>query len=265
MSSTFMMRALKVRFAGETHIGMKRAHNEDSLFLPDVERLAVVADGMGGHASGEVASKMAVEILAEHFRNTRDEAEITWPYRLDPADRYEITRLINGIQLANLKIYDRAQTDEKCHGMGTTIVATLFCDDRVLIGHVGDSRVYRLRDGKLTQLTEDHSLLNDYIKMKRMSAEEIGKFQHKNVIVRALGMKESVQVDVMSDTFRLNDVYLMCSDGLSGMIDDDGLAEVMRSETDLDRASEALIAKANQNGGVDNITCVLARLEPLIA
>ncbi len=263
MGSTFSMRALKVRFSGETHIGMKRQHNEDSLYLPEVERLAIVADGMGGHASGEVASKMAVETVAEHFRNTRDEAEVTWPYRLDPGDRYETTRLINGIQLANLKIYDRAQTDEKCHGMGTTIVATIFCDDHVVIGHVGDSRVYRLRDGKLLQLTEDHSLLNDYIKMKKMSEEEIGKFQHKNVIVRALGMKESVQVDVMADHFKLGDVYLMCSDGLSGMIDDGGLADVLKAEGDLDRACEALIARANQNGGVDNITCVLARLEPL--
>ena len=254
---------MKVRFSGETHIGMKRQHNEDSLFLPELDRLAVVADGMGGHASGEVASKMAVETLAEHFRNTRDEAEITWPYRLDPGDRYEATRLINGIQLANLQIYDRAQNDDNCHGMGTTVVATYFCDDRVLIGHVGDSRVYRLRDGSLSQLTEDHSLLNDYIKMKRMTPEEIGKFQHKNVIVRALGMKESVQVDVMSDAFRIGDTYLMCSDGLSGMIDDDGLADIVRNETDLDRACEALITRANQNGGVDNITCVLARLELL--
>ncbi len=117
--------------------------------------------------------------------------------------------------------------------------------------------------GRSFQLTEDHSLLNDYIKMKKMSAEEIGKFQHKNVIVRALGMKESVQVDVMSDHFRLGDTYLMCSDGLSGMIDDPGLADVMSAENDLDRACEALIARANANGGVDNITCVLARLEPL--
>ena len=206
---------------------------------------------------------MAVETLAEHFASTRDDGEISWPYRLDAGDRYETTRLINGIQLANLKIYDRAQTDDKCHGMGTTIVAAIFCDDRVVIGHVGDSRVYRLRDGRLQQLTEDHSLLNDYIKMKRMSEEEIGKFQHKNVIVRALGMKESVQVDVMSDAFKLGDIYLMCSDGLSGMIDDPGLAEVLCSENDLDRACEALIALANKNGGVDNITCVLARLEPL--
>src|ERR1700753_307553 len=127
MSSSFPMRNMRVRFSGETNIGLKRAHNDDSLFLPEEAKLAIVADGMGGHASGEVASKMAVETVAEHFRNTRDEASITWPYRLDPGDRYEATRLINGIQLANLKIYDRAQTDDRCHGMGTTIVAAFFC------------------------------------------------------------------------------------------------------------------------------------------
>ena len=152
---------------------------------------------MGGHASGEVASKMAVDTVAEHFRNTAEDAELTWPYKLDGPDKYDANRLINGIKLANLRIYEKAQQDENCHGMGTTIVATLFLDDKVLIGHVGDRRVYRLRDGQLMQLTEDHSLLNDYIQMKRLAADDVGNFPHKNVIVRALGMKESVQVDLV--------------------------------------------------------------------
>lgn len=257
------MQNLRVRFAGETNIGLKRAHNEDSLYLPEQERLVIVADGMGGHASGEVASKMAVETVAEHFRNSAEEAELTWPYKVDGPDRYDANRLTVGIKLANLRIYDQAQRDEDCRGMGTTIVASLFLDDKVVIGHVGDSRVYRLRDGRLTQLTEDHSLLNDYIRMKRLSSEEVGKFPHKNVIVRALGMKESVQVDLLSDSLRLGDTYLLCSDGLSGMVDDAGLAHILESEQDLDTACERLIEAANDNGGQDNITCVLARLEPL--
>ena len=257
------MRSLRVRFSGETNIGLKRAHNEDSYLLPEDERLALVADGMGGHASGEVASKMAVEMVAEHFKATREDGEITWPYKLDHSDRYDANRLINGIKLANLKIYDRAQREEACHGMGTTLVSAMFLDDKVLVGHVGDSRVYRLRDGQLCQLTEDHSLLNDYIKMKRLSSDEAGKFPHKNVIVRALGMKESVQVDILSDPFRLGDVYLLCSDGLSGMVDDAGLQDILTDESDLDTACERLIQAANRNGGVDNITCVLARVEPL--
>jgi PPM family protein phosphatase len=263
VSSSFPMRNMRVRFSGETNIGLKRAHNEDSFFMPEEAKLAIVADGMGGHASGEVASKMAVDTVAEHFRNTSEDAELTWPYKLDGPDKYDANRLTTGIKLANLRIYDKAQKDENCHGMGTTIVASLFLDDKVLIGHVGDSRVYRLRDGQLMQLTEDHSLLNDYIRMKRLSADDVGKFPHKNVIVRALGMKESVQVDLLSDQMRVGDTYLLCSDGLSGMVDDPGLAYILQEEQDLDTACERLIHAANRNGGVDNITCVLARLEPL--
>ena len=254
---------MRIRFAGETNIGLKRAHNEDSFFLPEGDRLVIVADGMGGHASGEVASKMAVDTVAEHFRNTAEDAELTWPFKLDGADKYDANRLSTGIKLANLRIFDKAQRDEGCHGMGTTIVASLFLDDKVLIGHVGDSRVYRLRDGQLTQLTEDHSLLNDYIRMKRLSSEDVGKFPHKNVIVRALGMKESVQVDLLSDPTKLGDVYLLCSDGLTGMVDDAGLTYIMSEEPDLDVACERLIHAANRNGGQDNITCCLARLEAL--
>ena len=254
---------MRIRFAGETNIGLKRAHNEDSFFLPEGDRLVIVADGMGGHASGEVASKMAVDTVAEHFRNTAEDAELTWPFKLDGADKYDANRLSTGIKLANLRIFDKAQRDEGCHGMGTTIVASLFLDDKVLIGHVGDSRVYRLRDGQLTQLTEDHSLLNDYIRMKRLSSEDVGKFPHKNVIVRALGMKESVQVDLLSDPTRLGDVYLLCSDGLTGMVDDAGLSYILTEEPDLDTACERLIHAANRNGGQDNITCCLARLEAL--
>jgi protein phosphatase len=263
VSSSYPMRNMRVRFSGETNIGLKRAHNEDSFFMPEEAKLAIVADGMGGHASGEVASKMAVDTVAEHFRNTSEDAELTWPYKLDGPDKYDANRLTTGIKLANLRIYDKAQKDENCHGMGTTIVATLFLDDKVLIGHVGDSRVYRLRDGQLMQLTEDHSLLNDYIRMKRLAADDVGKFPHKNVIVRALGMKESVQVDLLSDQTRVNDTYLLCSDGLSGMVDDPGLAYILQEEQDLDTACERLIHAANRNGGQDNITCVLARLEPL--
>jgi len=262
MSTSFPLDGLRVRFAGDTNVGMKREHNEDSFFLPESERLAIVADGMGGHASGEVASRMAVETIVAYFKETQDEQPITWPFKVDHGQRHEINRLVTGIKLANLKIYDRAQKDEHCHGMGTTIVAAMFLDDRVLIGHVGDSRAYRLREGQLIQLTEDHSLLNDYIKMKKLSSDEAGKFPHKNVIVRALGMKESVQVDLIQDPHKVGDVYLFCSDGLSGMVDDPGLQFVLSEEQDLDTACERLIHAANRNGGVDNITCVLVRIEP---
>ncbi len=255
------MRNMRVRFAGETDVGMKRQHNEDSIHLPDDERLAIVADGMGGHASGEVASRMAVETVVEHFRSSAEDHEITWPYKLDRQPGSDRNRLVTAVKLANMKIWDAARKNEEQHGMGTTIVAASFLDDKVLIAHVGDSRVYRIRDGVIEQLTEDHSLLNDYIKMKKLSANEVGNFQHKNVIVRALGMKESVQVDTQIDSPSVGDIYILCSDGLSGMINDSQLGAIAAGEIDLDKAAERLIRVANENGGVDNITVVLARLE----
>lgn len=263
MSSTFPTDNILLRFSGQTHVGLKRAHNEDSLYLPERERLAIVADGMGGHASGEVASKLAVDSVAEYMTATAEESAVTWPYKLEQSDRYHTNRLVVAIKLANLRIHEESQRRTDRQGMGTTIVASLFLQDKVLVGHVGDSRVYRFRDRQLTQLTEDHSLLNDYMRMKRMSAEEVENFPHKNVIVRALGMRETVQVDVIADTYRPWDIYVSCSDGLSGMIEDGELGRILHETVDLDEACDRLIRTANEHGGIDNITCVLARVEPV--
>jgi protein phosphatase len=261
MSSSFPLDGMRVRFAGDSNVGMKRAHNEDSFYLPESERLAIVADGMGGHASGEVASRMAVETISGFFKATQEEQQLTWPFKMDKGHRYDINRMVTAIKLANLKIHEQAQKDPRCHGMGTTVVSALFVDDALVVGHVGDSRLYRRRDGDFEQITEDHSLLNDYIKMKHLSPDEIAAFPHKNVIVRALGMKDTVQVDVHVDSPRLGDVYLICSDGLSGMIKDEEMAEIAMSDRDLDVVCERLITTANKNGGLDNITVVAVRLE----
>ena len=261
MSSSFPLDGMRVRFAGDSNVGMKRAHNEDSFYLPESERLAIVADGMGGHASGEVASRMAVETISGFFKATQEEQQLTWPFKMDKGHRYDVNRMVTAIKLANLKIHEQAQKDPRCHGMGTTVVSALFVDEALVVGHVGDSRLYRRRDGVFEQITEDHSLLNDYIKMKHLSPEEIAAFPHKNVIVRALGMKASVQVDVIVDAPRLGDVYLLCSDGLSGMVPDGEIAAMMANESDLDRVCDRLISIANGNGGLDNVTVVAVRLE----
>jgi protein phosphatase len=253
---------MRVRFSGDTNVGMKRAHNEDSFYMPVDERLAIVADGMGGHASGEVASQMAVETVVEYFKATSEDQTLTWPFKVDRGLMADKNRLTTAIKLANQKIHEHAQRVPECKGMGTTIVSALFLDDKLLIGHVGDSRLYRVRDGHIEQLTEDHSLINDYIKMKRMTAEEAAAWPHKNVIVRALGMKESVQVDLLTETPHIGDCYLICSDGLSSMIDDPKILDIMLHESDLDRVADRLIAAANAAGGADNITVVLARIEP---
>jgi PPM family protein phosphatase len=245
--------------AGETNVGRKRNHNEDNFAIMADYGLFIVADGMGGHASGEVASKMAVDAMQEFFGETADDPERTWPYKMDRSKGYEENRLITGIKLANLRIYEAAQRESKKRGMGTTFVAIFAANDGVYVAHVGDSRVYRYRDNKLEGLTEDHSLLNDYIKMKRLTAEEIANFPHKNVIVRALGMKDTVKVDTRFEVPMLNDTYILCSDGLSGPVSDAEMTEILGTHGDIKVASSKLIERANENGGPDNVTCVLVR------
>lgn len=252
----------RASFAAASDVGRKRAHNEDSFHLPGEERLALVADGMGGHASGEVASRLAVDTVMGHFRVTAAEAAPRWPYGMSQGVRYPINRLVAAIRLANAAIHEAAAAHPEQHGMGTTIVATHFlADDRVLVAHVGDSRVYRLRGGRLEQLTEDHSLLNDWMRMKGLRADELGDFQQKNIIVRALGIRDSVQVDVLVDRPRPGDVYLLCSDGLTSMVPDDDIAETLQAAPDLETGCTRLVAQANERGGLDNVTVLLARID----
>ncbi|MEW6434703.1 MAG: Stp1/IreP family PP2C-type Ser/Thr phosphatase [Myxococcota bacterium] len=254
---------MRIEVSGQTHVGMKRNHNEDNLLLLPEERLFVVADGMGGHSSGEIASKIAVDEMAEFFRMTSQDSEITWPYKMDKTRNYDENRLATGIKLANVRIYQKASTDQKYKGMGTTIVSVYFANDNnVLVAHVGDSRVYFFRDGVLKQVTEDHSLLNDYLKAKKLTPEEIEAFPHKNVIVRALGMKDTVVVDVNRVEPKAGDVFLLCSDGLSGMVPDSQIQQILTTQKDLQKAAAMLIDAANANGGNDNVTCVLARFLP---
>jgi protein phosphatase len=252
-------RPLRIEVAGQTDVGRKRNHNEDNFAIMAEYGLYVVADGMGGHASGEVASKMAVDALQEFFAATADDPERTWPYKMDRSKGYEENRLVTGIKLCNLRIYETAQRNAKQRGMGTTLVTLFAVEDGIYLAHVGDSRIYRLRDGTIDLLTEDHSLLNDYKKMKRLTEEEIANFPHKNVIVRALGMKDTVKVDTRFETPRAGDTMLLCTDGLSGPLSDERMLEIIQNAPDLPTASNRLIEGANENGGPDNITCILAR------
>lgn len=253
--------ALKLRYAGNTHVGMKRSHNEDNLAILAEENLYMVADGMGGHASGEVASKMAVETVADFFRETAKDEDITWPYKMEKGRKYEENRLAAGIKLANLRIYETAAQNAAQRGMGTTIVALAFSGNSAFVGHVGDSRIYRVRGEDLELITEDHSLLNDYIKMKDLTEQEIENFPHKNVIVRALGMKETVQVDVAHEEPEVGDLYLLCSDGLNGMVTDEDIRRILVDKRDdLEACCNELIQAANDGGGNDNVTVVLVEI-----
>ncbi len=250
---------MKVEYAGTTNVGLKRSHNEDAYLLAPEQNLFMVADGMGGHNAGEIASQMAVETVARFFSDTADDADVTWPFKMDRSFSYEENRLATSIKLANLRIHESAATNSDRKGMGTTLVSLHIVRDGIIGGHVGDSRIYRIRTGSIEQLTEDHSLLNDYIKMKDLSEEEIENFPHKNVIVRALGMKDTVQVDIVSDSPRASDVYVLCTDGLCGMVTDAQILNIVSNCERLDEACERLIDTANEAGGVDNITACLLR------
>ncbi len=252
---------MKVRYAGGTHVGRKRTHNEDNFFVLGEQNLYVVADGMGGHASGEVASQIAVETLAQFYIDGGRDPEITWPYRADAGHSPDSNRLLNGIKLANRQIFDAARRDSRYQGMGTTLVSLVCGPSGATLGHVGDSRAYLVRDAKISQITQDHSLLNDYLKVHTLSPEEIANFPHKNVIVRALGMKETVAVDVQQLDLVPGDLCLLCSDGLSGMVSDATMLDVLAvGDGDLEDKCQRLIAAANERGGQDNITVVLVEV-----
>src|SRR5580765_1471530 len=248
---------MKIRYAAKTDVGMKRTHNEDYFSLIEDEQLFIVADGMGGHASGEVASKLAAETVGEFYQRTKDE-DATWPYKMDRSLSYIENRLVCGIKLANYRIFESAARDIRYKGMGTTIVTTLICGDKIYVAHVGDSRCYRIRAGQIAQITRDHSLLEDYKEAKPdMTEEEQRNFPHKNVITRALGMRETVQVDIRSHQIKSGDVYVLCSDGLSGMVPDDSISSTVSNAKSLERAVAELVDAANRNGGTDNVTTLL--------
>ena len=250
---------LRIEFAGDTHVGQKRDTNQDALLLLPEEELFVVADGMGGHLSGEVASALAVETMKDFFVDSGDDVEITWPFRTETELGYHASRLIVSVKLANLRVFETSQSGRQYKGMGTTVVAVYHVEGETFVAHVGDSRVYRLRGGTMEQLTEDHSLLNDFKKNIHMSREDEERFPYKNIIVRALGMKDTVDVDVRRLRPRPGDVLLLCSDGLNGELSDGEIRRVLLEEQNLTRACARLIRLTNEAGGKDNVTVVALR------
>lgn len=250
---------MEIVAAGVTDVGQQREHNEDSFcILPEFD-LYIVADGMGGHRAGDVASKMATHTIASFFQATSKE-DATWPFHFDPHLTVEENRLITGIRVANKRIYETSSRHREVHGMGTTIVGALVSRERgrMYVAHVGDSRCYRVRNGEITQLTRDHSLLNDYLLVMPDLTPEQREELPKNVITRALGMQDSVVVDLVPETPKPGDLYLLCSDGLSGMITDEEILQIcMAAAGDPEKAAKEMVARANKNGGEDNITCVV--------
>jgi PPM family protein phosphatase len=231
-----------VEQVGRTDVGRQRSVNEDALVL--APPFFAVADGMGGARAGEVASAMA----ADAFEGEHDSGEDA---------EAQLSRILRE---ANRRIYDLAVADDSHRGMGTTVTAAKVSGDEVSLGHVGDSRAYRLRDGELKQLTRDHSLVAELERSGQITPEAAEHHPQRSIITRALGPEPDVQVDTYTLAGRAGDLFLICSDGLTSMISDDELAAILRSASSLDEAADSLVRAANQSGGKDNITVVLFRL-----
>jgi serine/threonine protein phosphatase PrpC len=236
----------RVRAVGRTDVGVQRTQNEDAFYVDDALGLYLVFDGMGGHASGQVASDLAARTVV-HAIKTQDPP---------PAPGQE--PLVAALQAANASVFQRAQIDPKCHGMGTTAVGVRVENDLLNICHCGDSRAYLLRNGQLTQLTRDHSLANLY----KERPDLIGQLgpATSNVIIRAVGLDSSVEIDHRIVAMEHGDVFLLCCDGLTDLVDDWMIREIMTSGETLEVVADNLIRSANANGGSDNITVVVVSI-----
>jgi len=253
---------MEIEYAALTDVGKKRDHNEDA-FLVDMDvDLFAVCDGMGGHAAGEVASAIAVQVIKEAIEQNSD---LLAGYRAGEEDveRYEVLQMLeHAIQTACDRIYEAAQADSEKRGMGTTCSMLMIIGDRGFIGHVGDSRIYLIRDGLIHQLTEDHSLVNELVrrgKLKRDQVEGSPYAEYKNAVTRAVGVYPSVEGDTLDFDVLPGDQFLLCSDGQSAYLDDDTITSTFKNE-DLENVVTTLINVANDGGGHDNITSVVVRV-----
>ncbi len=255
--------------AGLSDVGVARDHNEDNFWLSeDGEPLCIVADGMGGHRSGEVASQLAVETIVQFYRDTMlgesDDLDFKSPFgglfrRKKKNELSEEQRLVQGLLHANRTIFDASSSNEQFKGMGTTCVSAYFVEDGVYVAHIGDSRCYRYRRGKLELITEDHSLANEYVRMGILQPEDLEHFPYKNVVTRACGLAPEVEVDINFFEIEDGDIYLLCSDGLTDCASNEKIRQILAATPDLDDACERLVEAANNGGGTDNITVILAQ------
>ncbi len=261
-----------VRLAARTEVGRVREHNEDNFLIADLSKkirgdeafqgeaqivgsgsLFAVCDGMGGAAAGEVASQLAVDTIYKMMAESEDANSV----ERDVLAR----RLVKAIETAGLSIYTQANADRSRRGMGTTVTAATLLDHRLFLAQVGDSRGYILRGDKLTQVTRDQSLVNQLIEAGQLTEEEAENFEHNNIILQALGTADSVQVDLTHADLKKGDVLLLCSDGLSGMVRNDEIREILMRDEEPAVLCKALTDRANEQGGHDNITVIVGRFD----
>ena len=254
----------RLNIIGKTDKGRKRSKNEDSFSVdPDIGFM-VVADGMGGHAAGEVASRLAASLCAQQLKRALKTGNVPIFFHvpndpnLDPRSRL----LGDCVKFSNQAVYEAAQSNPDNHNMGTTLVAALWLDGKIAVANVGDSRLYLIHEGKLQLCTTDHSFVQDQINRGLISVEEAEKSDMRNMLTRSIGMKEDVEVDLMEIPLHEGDRLLLCSDGLTKMLDDSQIETVFKEHDDPETLVDQLISRANDAGGGDNITVVVASLEP---
>jgi len=245
---------MKILVFGLTDVGRRRESNQDSLLVAPERGLYAVADGMGGHAAGEVASHIAIEALSEVLHDTAS-------FRDDADAQKAGNRLQDAFVEGNRRICDSVVTRGEWRGMGTTIVALVTLEDRAIVGHVGDSRAYLLRNGTLRRLTNDHSWVSEQVRMGLMTDEEAHRHPMRNIVTRALGNRPALDVDINEAEALPSDVFLLCSDGLNSMLTDQEIFETLQgNRNDPEAACHKLVEAANSKGGEDNITVIVCRL-----
>lgn len=249
-----------LEIVSQTNPGMVRSHNEDSVASDASLGLVVLADGMGGYNAGEVASGIAVSVLASEIRHGLENAR---PEDLDENGRELAQALLrDNVKKANLSIFHAAQSQPQYAGMGTTIVGALFYDDRVAVAHVGDSRMYRLRGEDFEAITRDHSLLQEQIDSGLISREDARQSRNKNLVTRAVGIDAEVEPELHVHEVQMGDIYLLCSDGLNDMVEDDDIGTTLGMlQNNLPLAATQLIQMANDNGGRDNVSVILVKVK----
>ena len=236
----------------ETDPGLTRENNEDAVVFDAETQLCILADGMGGYNAGEIASGMAVAFIKSEMSRWLAQAGKN-------ASTKEVRRAMEiCVQNANYSIFNAANSNPQYNGMGTTLVVAAFLGDRVMVGHIGDSRCYRLRGADFQQITKDHSLLQEQIDAGLITPEQALTSSNKNLVTRALGVEDTVSLEVNEHKVEPGDIYLMCSDGLSDMVLDAPIGQIMRGEGELQLKAKQLVQAANDNGGRDNISVLLA-------
>ena len=250
-----------LEFAAATDAGLVRAQNEDALAISPSHGLAILADGMGGYNAGEVASRMAVEVIRKEVEAKLDQFPASGALPVGRRERLPQPILADAIRLANTAIFAAGQAEPQYAGMGTTLVVALFQGGKLSIAHVGDSRAYRLRDGALVQLTRDHSFLQEQVDAGILTLQQARMSQNRNLVTRAVGVGPSVDVELHDHALQPGDLYLLCSDGLTDMIDDEEIRDILRTRTDsLVTLCDTLVQTANRAGGRDNISAVLVKV-----